>query len=101
MAEIRVANRVVADGSPATVPTTPAISILTALLRSGLRVRHDCGGKALCGTCRFCAKEGAAALSPILPREAARLAAVGAADGEHRLACQARAYRDVVIELSL
>ncbi len=78
--------------------TTPAFSLLNALVRDGVPVRHDCGGKALCGTCRVRVVSGGAALSPVGDRERIRLAAVGAAADE-RLACQAHAFRDVEIEL--
>lgn len=73
-----------------------AVSLLNALLRGGARIRHDCGGKALCGTCRVHVTEGGSALSPMGERERARLEAIGAAADE-RLACQAYALRDVTI----
>ncbi|HUW39753.1 MAG TPA: 2Fe-2S iron-sulfur cluster-binding protein [Rectinemataceae bacterium] len=103
LSTVLVANRSAAEGGPATARASPAISILGALQRAGVDVRHDCGGKALCGTCRFRVLKGASALSPILPREEERLAAVGeeTADGALRLACQAHAFRDIEIELSL
>lgn len=82
------------------VPTNLAESILTSLLKSGLPIRHDCGGKALCGTCRVRVRTGSGALSPPSDRERARLAAVGAASDE-RLACQAHAARDAEIEAVL
>lgn len=83
---------------PAAAETGPALSLLNALLRGGVRIRHDCGGKALCGTCRVRVLAGAASLSPMGERERERLAAVGAAEGE-RLACQAHAFRDAELEL--
>ena len=91
-----------APGSPlkTEVPANLRASILTSLLQAGRPIRHDCGGKALCGTCRVRVLEGAAALSPISDRERARLSAAGAAPGE-RLACQAHAARDAEIEAVL
>ncbi len=91
-----------APGSPleTEVPSNLAESILTSLLKAGRPIRHDCGGKALCGTCRVRVLEGAAALSPVSDRERARLAAAGAAPGE-RLACQAHAARDAELEAVL
>ena len=100
MALIRIAN-----GSKV-VATSPSISLLNALLRDGVPIRHDCGGKAQCGTCRLKIISGASGLSPILPREAERLAAlprdeVRSDDPELRLACQAHAAKDVEIEIIL
>jgi ferredoxin len=104
MALIRVLNRPDRAGISAEARTGPLVSVLNALLAAGIRVRHDCGGKALCGTCRFRAAPGASGLSPIGPREAERLSAL-AASGEdvagQRLACQARAMRDIDIEAVL
>jgi ferredoxin len=103
MARIKVANRAGSGGSPAEVDSSPAVSILNSLLTAGVRIRHDCGGKALCGTCAVRVIAGGAGLSPIGPREAERLAAVGGADAARpaglRLACQARAARDAEIEV--
>ncbi len=105
MARIRIAN----DGS--TVESSSAVSILNAFLREGIGIRHDCGGKALCGTCRLRVISGAAGLSPILPREAERLAAILSGDGSRsteareggslRLACQAHVSREVEVEILL
>ncbi len=86
------------DGKEASIETSPVMSVLNALVRGGARIRHDCGGKALCGTCRVRVKEARkGALSPIGERERARLDAIGAAADE-RLACQAYAARDVTLE---
>lgn len=79
-------------GTRAEFESTPALSILVAAGRSGVRLRHDCGGKAICGTCRVRVEAGRA--SPPGERELARLAAVGAGPG-YRLACQARAGSDM------
>jgi ferredoxin len=95
LALIRFRN---AEGS-VEVESNAALSLLNALLRGGARIRHDCGGKALCGTCRVHVAEGGATLSPMGERERARLEAIGAASDE-RLACQAYALRDVTIEAS-
>lgn len=78
-----------ADGLAREAEGSPAFSVLVALQRAGLPHRHDCGGKALCGTCRVAVSGGR--LSPMGGRERDRLAAVGEpTDGSVRLACQAR-----------
>ncbi len=84
-------------GKEISVESSAVLSLLNALVRGGARIRHDCGGKALCGTCRVRVIEARrGALSPIGERERARLDAVGAAADE-RLACQAYAVRDVTV----
>ncbi|MFA6505969.1 MAG: 2Fe-2S iron-sulfur cluster-binding protein [Treponemataceae bacterium] len=93
MARIRILSRV-----PQVVETTPVVSILNSLTREGVKLRHDCGGKTLCGTCRVRIVSGASSLSPIGERERVRLTAVGASEDE-RLACQTYAFRDVEIEI--
>jgi ferredoxin len=92
MAKIRI------RGVGAVVASSSAVSLLNSLLAEGLRIRHDCGGKALCGTCAVRIVDGADGLSPIGPLEAGRLEASGRTAG-FRLACQARAWRDVDIEI--
>ncbi len=99
MARIKVANRAGDDGLPAELETSAAVSILNSLLSAGLRIRHDCGGKALCGTCAVRVLEGASGLSPVGPLEAARLEA-GQKPAGFRLACQARASRPATIEIA-
>lgn len=82
-------NIVGADGVAREAEGSPAYSVLVALQRAGLPHRHDCGGKALCGTCRVALLGGR--VSPMGRRERDRLAAVGQpTDGSVRLACQAR-----------
>ncbi len=42
-----------ADGSARRfVPLSPVTTLLVAIMKSGAYIRHDCGGRALCGTCR-------------------------------------------------
>ena len=86
--------------TPDAVSTNLAESILTSVLKAGRSIRHDCGGKALCGTCRVRVLVGAGALSPCSDRERARLSAAGAGP-EERLACQTHAARDAEIEAVL
>lgn len=87
-----------ADRPAAEFGTSPALSILVAAQRAGVPLRHDCGGKALCGTCRVRVVSGVT--SPASDREKTRLEAAGAGAGE-RLACQARAGSDLELEAVL
>lgn len=76
-------------------------------MKAGAPIRHDCGGKALCGTCRVRVSAPAAGpaprgLSPMAERERARLEALGERlDGSVRLACQLRSIRDLEVEAIL
>jgi len=91
---IRVLNTgEVVDGSA-------AISVLNTLQRAGVQIKHVCGGKAVCGTCRFKVVEGEEFLSPIKEREAIRLKALGNPE-KVRLACQTYAFGDISIEIVL
>ena len=78
--------------------STPAVSILNALLREGLKISHMCGGKAGCGTCRITVVSGMEKLSPVREKEALRLSAVKAGP-DQRLACQTYAAGDIIIEI--
>ncbi len=75
------------DGTAADFDAPAGLSVLVAAMRSGVYLRHDCGGKAQCGTCRVSLAEGR--LGPKEGRESELLARVQA-DGGERLACQAR-----------
>ncbi|MBN2875404.1 MAG: (2Fe-2S)-binding protein [Spirochaetales bacterium] len=77
---------------------SPVLSVLIAAQRAGVPLRHDCGGKALCGTCRVRVLSGK--LSPVGEREQLRLGAIGA-DTDTRLACQAHAGSDLVLKALL
>jgi ferredoxin len=80
------------------VDAGPAVSILNAMLASGIPIRHDCGGRARCGTCRVRVTAGGEALSPKTRDEVERLEAIGAPP-DYRLACQAHARKDTSIEI--
>jgi len=95
---ITIANRRGSDGQPVVLESSIAVSLLNSLLVEGVPIRHDCGGRALCGTCAVRVLEGWGGLSPIGEREALRLHE-GGRPGDCRLACQARAARDVSIEI--
>lgn len=92
------ADLLCADGTRSRFEVSPAFSILVAAQRAGAPLRHDCGGKALCGTCRVRVLTGT--VSPAGERERIRLAAVDAKPGE-RLACQARPGSNLSLEAVL
>jgi ferredoxin len=98
MASITIHIPVGSTGEGRRVDLRPAFSVLNSLLAAGVAIPHDCGGKALCGTCRIRIREGGAGLSAKTGLEASRLAAVGAGP-EERLACQTHCLRDIVIEI--
>jgi len=83
-----------ADGTVSGFEASPVMSLLVSAQRAGVRLRHDCGGKAQCGTCRVRVESGSA--SPVREAERVRLEAVGAGPGV-RLACQARPGTDMAI----
>jgi ferredoxin len=87
------------------IPVSPVESVLNALLKEGVRIKHACGGKAQCGTCRVRISlerdsdgKEIGALSPMGERERERLAAVGAGRDE-RLACQTYVRGDAAVDL--
>ncbi len=69
-------------------------TLLEAAVATGWIWPSVCGGQAACGTCAFTVEEGGETLTPIEPREQARLNGLPARrafpDGNWRLACQAR-----------
>jgi len=77
---------------------SPVDSVLVSAQRAGAVLRHDCGGKALCGTCRVRVLSGKG--SPAGSRELLRLEAVGAGPGT-RLACQLHPGTDMELEALL
>lgn len=84
--------------SPVQFDASPARSVLVSAMAAGVRHRHDCGGKAQCGTCRVRVLSGMA--SPPDDRELRRLSAAGAGPDE-RLACQMRPGTDLVLKAVL
>ena len=80
------------------LPLNPAISILNLLQQNSIYIRHDCGGRMQCGTCRIKIYSGSEFIRKPSEQELNRLKAVGAGPDE-RLACQSYAYRDCVIDI--
>jgi ferredoxin len=81
-----------------TVTVAPGTTILEAARAQGIFLRHVCGGKAMCGTCRCKVLSGAGRLSAMARHEAKRLRELYAS-GDVRLACQAGIQGDVVVEV--
>jgi len=89
------------EPAPATVvyePSGVAVAVgsgetlLAAGLGAGVDIRHDCGGKGVCGTCRVEVLEGGAAMSEVTAPERKHLAEL--LDAGWRLACQTRTAAD-------
>lgn len=69
--------------------------LLDALLRGGVPIDNVCGGKGICGKCKVKILEGK--VSPPTERERAWQKILGS---NIRLACQARVYSDLKVEIS-
>jgi adenylate cyclase len=65
--------------------------LLAAMLASGVRQLHVCGGRGLCTTCRVVVEDGADQLSPMGAKERISLRGHLSFSPRVRLACQARA----------
>ncbi len=83
------------------IEASPAVSILNNLLRSGIRINHFCGGKAICGTCRIVILSGSENLNPAGEKEKLRLSSSGISTSETkvRLACQSYLSGDIEIRI--
>ena len=80
------------------VPSSPAVSLLNLLLRSGVPIHTVCGGRAQCGRCLIRVLAGEQNLSPRRAAEQQRLAALGAGP-DMRLACQSYTRGEVEIQI--
>ena len=79
---------------------TTGSSLVKGLLARELKIDMACGGKGLCATCHVYVRRGGDCLTPRSAREERTLQFVASADGDSRLACQARVEEDgVVIEV--
>ena len=81
-----------------TVEVDPAYNLLNNYLMQSIPIQTVCGGKAICGRCRYQLLQGAQGLNPIRPAEVARLGEPLIAQG-WRLSCQSHTLRDIVIHL--
>ena len=75
----------------------PAKSLLDLVLGAGIDHYHECGGRARCSTCRVRVVSGLENLRPRNPKEQDFAQRLGW-DDDIRLACQARALGDVMIQ---
>lgn len=85
-----------ADGSKADCSATLQTSLLVAAMRSNMYIRHDCGGKALCGTCRVQVLTGKTV--PKEAREASLLERIQA-NPDERLACQLFVMAPIIVRV--
>jgi iron-sulfur cluster assembly protein len=75
--------------------------LLERLLRDGVEVAHDCGGKLACTTCRVVVRDGAATLNARSDDELDLLDRASVDQPGARLSCQAvSSGGDVVLELA-
>jgi ferredoxin len=77
------------EAAEASVKATAGETLLAALLRAETGIRHICGGRCACGTCRIAVEPDWLGRLPAPSRNEARLLGVlpGTLPG-HRLACQ-------------
>jgi len=73
-------------------------TVLAVAMQHEVFLRHVCGGKAMCATCRCKVLSGAENLSPMARHEEKRLRELYA-PREARLSCQAEIRGDVVVEI--
>lgn len=81
-----------------TFSVEPGTTILAAAEEGGVFLRHTCGGKAMCTTCRCKVLHGMESLSPQARHEQKRLKELYAPK-EVRLSCQAEILGDVTVEI--
>jgi ferredoxin len=88
---------VVYEPSGTTVEVGAGETLLAAGLAAGVDIRHDCGGKGICGTCRVEVLEGGAAMTEVTAPERKHLAEL--LDAGWRLACQTRTTADARVRV--
>ncbi len=86
-----------ADDSTINFNTTLQTTVLVAAMRNRVYIRHDCGGRAQCGTCRV--KVLAGGTAPKGTREASLLEKLNAHPDE-RLACQLFAMAPLTVQVN-
>jgi ferredoxin len=83
--------------SGATFDVPDGTTVLTAAIRNGVHLQHDCT-EAICGTDRVRVLSGSAHLSDKLDNEELTLTMMNASP-EERLGCVAKIHGDVVVEI--
>lgn len=83
------------DGTRCSFIAPIQTTVLVAALKNNVYIRHDCGGKAQCGTCRVTILAGKATAPH--DRERALLERLNAESGE-RLACQLYAMAPLTLQ---
>ena len=74
--------------------------LLDRLLKDGVHIAHDCGGKLACSSCRVVVREGLERLDPASEDELDMLDRAGAAVPGARLACQMIGAAELVVEIA-
>lgn len=82
-----------------TVKANKGETILSVALKNEIDLRHNCGGFCACSTCHVIIKEGANNLSIQEDAEADRLDFAEGITIDSRLACQAKIYGNIVVEI--
>ena len=73
--------------------------LLDRLLRDGVHIAHDCGGKLACSSCRVVVREGLERLDAASEDELDMLDRAGAAAPGARLACQLSGAAELLVEI--
>lgn len=74
--------------------------LLDAALDNGIDLEHNCGGNCACATCHIIVREGMENLSVKEMEEDDQLDMADGLTENSRLACQARVYGQVVVEVA-
>jgi ferredoxin, 2Fe-2S len=82
-----------------TVEAKEGDTILDTALDNSIDLNHNCGGACACSTCHVILKEGFDKLSEMSDNEADQLDEAEGLTLTSRLACQAKIYGDIVVEI--
>lgn len=82
-----------------TVEVLKGTSLLDIALKNGIDLEHNCGGNCACSTCHVIITEGIDYLTPKNMDEEDQLDEADGLTLSSRLACQARIFGDVVVEI--
>lgn len=82
-----------------TVEARHGMALLDIALQNGIELEHNCGGNCACSTCHVRIVQGMESLSPKNLNEEEQLKDADGLAENSRLACQARIFGDVVVEI--